>query len=248
MRWTSLVNDACVLLGIPYVYGAIFRFSGQASIFAAQGGPCYRCLFRDPPPPGLVPSCAQAGVLGVLPGVIGSIQGLEAIKLILGRGETLAGRLLLFEALKLEFRELALRRDPACPVCGDEPTVRELIDYEAFCGVGAEAPAAEGLEISAQEVARQREQNAGLLLVDVREEPEWEICRIDGSVLIPLGQLGDRFDELDPQRDVVTLCHHGVRSLRAVDVLREAGFAKVRSMSGGLAAWADEVDSSMPRY
>ncbi len=243
-----LVNDACVLLGIPYVYGAIFRFSGQASIFAAQGGPCYRCLFRDPPPPGLVPSCAQAGVLGVLPGVIGSIQGLEAIKLILGRGETLAGRLLLFEALKLEFRELALRRDPACPVCGDEPTVRELIDYEAFCGVGAEAPAAEGLEISAQEVARQREQNAGLLLVDVREEPEWEICRIDGSVLIPLGQLGDRFDELDPQRDVVTLCHHGVRSLRAVDVLREAGFAKVRSMSGGLAAWADEVDSSMPRY
>jgi adenylyltransferase/sulfurtransferase len=243
-----LVNDACVLLGIPYVYGAIFRFSGQASIFAAQGGPCYRCLFRDPPPPGLVPSCAQAGVLGVLPGVIGSIQGLEAIKLILGRGETLAGRLLLFEALKLEFRELALRRDPACPVCGDEPTVRELIDYEAFCGVGAEAPAAEGLEISAQEVARQREQNAGLLLVDVREEPEWEICRIDGSVLIPLGQLGDRFDELDPQRDVVTLCHHGVRSLRAVDVLREAGFAKVRSMSGGLAAWADDVDSSMPRY
>jgi adenylyltransferase/sulfurtransferase len=243
-----LINDACVLLGMPYVYGAIFRFSGQVSVFAASGGPCYRCLFRDPPPPGLVPSCDEAGVLGVLPGVIGSIQGLEAIKLILGQGETLVGRLLLFEALRSEFRELAVRRDPACPVCGDRPTVHQLIDYDAFCGAGVQPPPDETLEVSVERVAREVTENPELLLVDVREPPEWEVCRIAGSVLIPLGQLGERLEELDRGREVVTVCHHGNRSLRAVELLKRRGFPKVRSMRGGLAAWADEVDPAMPRY
>ncbi len=242
-----LVNDACVLLGKPYVYGAIFRFAGQASVFAAEGGPCYRCLFRDPPPAGLIPSCAEAGVLGVLPGVIGSIQGLEAIKLALGKGETLAGRLLLFDALKLEFRELALRRDPDCPVCGDNPSVRQLIDYEAFCGVGAE-PSAEGLEVSVTDVARARADNPDLEIVDVRERVEWDICHIEGSRLVPLGELPDRLGELDGHREIVTVCHTGVRSLRALEILKAAGFRQVRSMLGGVHAWAEEVDPSMPRY
>ncbi len=243
-----LVNDACVLLGKPYVYGAIFRFDGQASVFATGEGPCYRCLFRDPPPPGLVPSCAEAGVLGVLPGVIGSIQALEAIKLLLGQGRTLVGRLLLFDALELDFRELALRRDPACPVCGDDPTVRELVDYEAFCGVGAQPRPQPGLEVSVSDVARERGANPDLVLVDVRLPVEWDICHIEGSKLIPLAELPDRMDELGDTQEIVTVCHTGVRSLRAVELLRAAGCPHVRSMRGGVHAWAEEVDPSMPRY
>jgi len=244
-----LVNDACVLLRIPYVYGAIFRFDGQTSVFGLEGGPCYRCLFREPPPPGLIPSCAEAGVIGVLPGVIGSLQALEAIKLILGRGEGLAGRLLLFNALKIEFRELLLRRDPACPVCGDQPTVRALIDYEAFCGETAPAePLPAGFEISAPEVSRERGKRADLLILDVRQPWEYRICHIDRSVLMPLETLPYRLSELEGQDRIVTVCHHGVRSLEAARLLRQAGFSEAWSMRGGMAAWADEVDPTTPRY
>lgn len=242
-----LVNDACVLLGKPNVYGSIFRFEGQASVFAAGDGPCYRCLFREPPPPGLVPSCAEGGVLGVLPGIIGSIQALEAIKLVLGRGESLVGRLILFDALKLSFRELKLRKDPECPVCGEHPTVTELIDYEAFCGIGAE-PEFEGPEITAPELAREREQHRDLVIVDVREPQEWEICHLDDARLIPLGELPERLNELDGHTSIVTHCHHGIRSMRALEILRAAGFSKVRSLAGGIDAWAREVDDSMARY
>jgi adenylyltransferase/sulfurtransferase len=242
-----LVNDACVLLGIPYVYGAIFRFDGQTSVFATEKGPCYRCLFRDPPPPGLVPSCAEAGVLGVLPGVVGSIQALETIKLLLEAGEGLAGRLLLFNALKLEFRELGLRRDPGCPVCGEEPTVRELIDYVAFCGeTQEEVP--EGLEVAPQDLRRERGENAGLLILDVRQPWEYRIGHIARSVLVPIETLRYRLSELEGEEHIVTVCHHGTRSLRAAKQLREAGFSDVRSLRGGMAAWADEVDPRMARY
>jgi adenylyltransferase/sulfurtransferase len=242
-----LVNDACVLLGKPYVYGSIFRFEGQASVFAHPSGPCYRCLFREPPPPGLVPSCAEGGVLGVLPGIIGSIQALEAMKLVLGRGETLVGRLLLFDALTLRFRELTLRRDPECPVCGQHPTVRELIDYEAFCGVGA-PPAYDGPEVTVQELAREARENPDLVVVDVREPYEWEICRIPGAVLIPLSELPERLNELDGHQDIVTHCHHGSRSFHALQILKAAGFPRVRSLRGGIDAWSEEVDPSVPRY
>jgi adenylyltransferase/sulfurtransferase len=242
-----LVNDACVLLGIPYVYGAIFRFDGQTSVFATEGGPCYRCLFRDPPPPGLVPSCAEAGVLGVLPGVIGSIQALETIKLLVGCGEGLLGRLLLFNALKLEFRELSLRRDPACPVCGDQPTVRELIDYEAFCGETIEAPAP-GLEIDPLDLARERAEHTDLFVLDVRQPWEYRIGHLERSVLVPLETLPYRLGELEGHKEIVAVCHHGIRSLRAATLLREAGFERARSLKGGMAAWADEVDTRMARY
>lgn len=242
-----LVNDACVLIGIPYVYGAVFRFDGQVSVFAAPDGPCYRCLFRDPPPPELVPSCDEAGVLGVVPGVVGTLQALEAIKLVLGAGETLAGRLVLFNALSAEFRELSVRRDPGCPVCGDTPTITELIDYEAFCGTAA-MPEVPALEVSAPALASEMGTNPDLLLVDVREPMEWEICRIVPATLVPLGSLEQRIGELDPARDIVTVCHHGVRSLRAVHLLKDAGFPSVRSLHGGVEAWADQVDPTMPRY
>src|SRR5438094_4454058 len=242
-----LVNDACVILGKPNVYGSIYRFEGQASVFYAKAGPCYRCLYAEPPPPGLVPSCAEGGVLGVLPGIIGSIQAMETIKLILGAGEPLIGRLVLFDALKLQFRELKLEKDPDCPVCGSHPSVTELIDYEAFCGIGAE-PSYDGAEITAQELKTEWERNPDLLVIDVREPHEYEIAHIDGAVLIPLGELPDRLGEVDGHREVVTHCHHGARSLKALEILKAAGFSKVRSLRGGIDAWAVNVDPSLPRY
>jgi adenylyltransferase/sulfurtransferase len=243
-----LVNDACVLLGKPNVYGSIFRFEGQASVFHAERGPCYRCLFAEPPPPGLVPSCAEGGVLGVLPGIIGSIQAMETLKLILGAGDPLIGRLLLFDALTLKFRELQLRKDPECPVCGEHPTVRELIDYEAFCGIGAEPRDESGIAVTVTDLARELETNPGLLLIDVREPREWEICRIPGAQLIPLGELPGRLNELDGHREIVMHCHKGSRSMRAVQLLRAAGFGRVRNLQGGIDAWSREVDDTIPRY
>jgi adenylyltransferase/sulfurtransferase len=242
-----LINDACVMLGIPYAYGAVFRFDGQASLFGAPDGPCYRCLFREPPPPGLVPSCEEAGVLGALPGVIGSIQALETMKWLLGAGTSLKGRLLLFDALTLEFRELAVKRDPACPVCGATPTVRELIDYEEFCGA-ALPEADDSLEISAESLRERMRRGADMVLLDVREPMEFSIARIEGSILMPLRTVDARVQELDRDRDIVTICHHGVRSLRAVHILRRAGLTRVKSLAGGVAAWSERIDPSMPRY
>ncbi|MDQ3139040.1 MAG: molybdopterin-synthase adenylyltransferase MoeB [Gemmatimonadota bacterium] len=243
-----LVNDACVLLGKPNVYGSIFRFEGQASLFYAKEGPCYRCLYAEPPPPGLVPSCAEGGVLGVLPGIIGSIQALETIKWIIGAGDSLIGRLVLFDALKLRFRELKLRKDPNCPVCGTNPSIRELIDYQAFCGIGAE-PDYSGVEISVEEFERERDaKSEELVLVDVREPHEWEIAHIDGARLIPLSQLPDRLGELDGHAEIVTQCHHGARSMKALEILRGAGFGKVRSLAGGIDAWAERMEPGMARY
>ncbi|HZN99202.1 MAG TPA: ThiF family adenylyltransferase, partial [Gemmatimonadales bacterium] len=243
-----LVNDACVLLGKPNVYGSIFRFEGQASLFYAKEGPCYRCLYSEPPPPGLVPSCAEGGVLGVLPGIIGSIQALETIKWIIGAGDSLIGRLLLFDALKLRFRELRLRKDPSCPICGESPTIRELIDYEAFCGIGAE-PTYAGPEITAEELRREmQEKDSELVLIDVREPHEWDIAHIEGARLIPLGQLPERLADLDGHAEIVTHCHHGARSMKALQLLKGAGFSRVRSLAGGIDAWADRVEIGMARY
>jgi sulfur-carrier protein adenylyltransferase/sulfurtransferase len=243
-----LVNDACVLLGKPNAYGSIFRFEGQASLFYAREGPCYRCLYSEPPPPGLVPSCAEGGVLGVLPGIIGSIQALETIKWIIGAGDSLIGRLILFDALKLRFRELKLRKDPACPLCGEQPTIRELIDYEAFCGIGAE-PAYAGPEITAEELSREmQEKGSDLILIDVREPHEWDIAHIEGARLIPLGELPERLAELDGHAEIVTHCHRGARSMKALQLLKGAGFSRVRSLAGGIDAWADRIEVGMPRY
>ncbi len=243
-----LVNDACVLLDKPNVYGSIFRFEGQASLFYAAKGPCYRCLYPEPPPPGLVPSCAEGGVLGVLPGIIGSIQALETIKWIIGAGTSLLGRLVLFDALKLRFRELELRKDPACPICGTNPSIHELIDYEAFCGIGAE-PAYTGPEVTAEELRREMTQKQGdLVLIDVREPHEWDIAHIEGAQLIPLGQLPERLSELDGHAEIVTHCHHGARSMKALEILKGAGFGKVRSLAGGIDAWAERVEPGLPRY
>ncbi len=243
-----LVNDACVLLGKPNVYGSIFRFEGQASLFYAVKGPCYRCLYSEPPPPGLVPSCAEGGVLGVLPGIIGSIQALETIKWIIGAGSSLLGRLVLFDALKLRFRELELRKDPACPLCGINPSIHELIDYEAFCGIGAE-PAYNGPEITADELRLEMSEKAGdLVLIDVREPHEWDIVHIEGARLIPLNQLPERLAELDGHAEIVTHCHHGARSMKALEILKGAGFGKVRSLAGGIDAWAERVDPGLARY
>ncbi|MGA9365485.1 MAG: molybdopterin-synthase adenylyltransferase MoeB [Bacteroidota bacterium] len=245
-----LVNDASVLLGKPNVYGSIFRFEGQASVFYAKEGPCYRCLYPEPPPPGLVPSCAEGGVLGVLPGIVGTIQATEAIKLIVGQGEPLIGRLLLFDALTMKFRELKLRKNPACPVCGDNPTIHELIDYEAFCGV--EPPPTNGKsmrqwEITPEELKAKLDRKDDVFILDVREPHEVEICNI-GGYLIPLGELPNRMNELDSSKEIVAYCHTGRRSQRAVDFLREAGFKKIKNLVGGIEAWSTRIDPSVPRY
>ena len=242
-----LVNDACVLLGKPNVYGAVFRFDGQVSVFFANAGPCYRCLYAEPPPPDLVPSCAEGGVLGVLPGIIGSLQALEAIKLIVGFGESLVGRLLLFDGRRMQFRELALEKDRDCPVCGVHPTITQLIDYEAFCGVGNQEPGA-GAEISARDLQRERGLKPNLLLLDVREPREAEIARIAGARLIPLRELPTRLSELPGHAEIVTHCHHGQRSMKAREILVGAGFHNVRSLAGGIDAWSRDVDSRVPRY
>jgi adenylyltransferase/sulfurtransferase len=245
-----LVNDACVLLKKPNVYGSIFRFEGQATVFAYEDGPCYRCLYPEPPPPGLVPSCAEGGVLGILPGIIGLIQATEAVKLILGAGETLKGRLLLYDALGMHFRELKLRRDRNCPVCGDHPTVTKLIDYQEFCGIRP-APAqpvqTEGI-IDVQEVKRKLDRGDDFLLIDVREPHEYQIARIPGSKLIPLGELPKHLNELNPEADIVAHCKSGARSQKAVDFLKQSGFKHVRNMTGGILAWSDKVDPSVPKY
>src|SRR5690348_7887357 len=245
-----LVNDACVLLGKPNVYGSIFRFEGQASVFATEQGPCYRCLYPEPPPPGLVPSCAEGGVLGILPGLVGMIQATEVIKLILGKGESLAGRLLLVDALNMRFRELKLRRNPECPVCGDHPTVTKLIDYQQFCGIkppAAQAPIS-GEVIDPVQVKEKLDRGDKFTLIDVREPHEFQICRIPGSTLIPLGQLPSRLNELDPNADIVAHCKSGARSQKAVDLLKQHGFKNVRNMTGGILAWSDKIDPSVPKY
>jgi adenylyltransferase/sulfurtransferase len=243
-----LVNDACVLLGKPNVYGSIFRFEGQASVFDARSGPCYRCLYAEPPPPDLVPSCAEGGVLGVLPGIIGAIQANEAIKIIIGRGDPLVGRLMLFDALKMRFRELQLAKDPDCPICGKHPTITQLIDYEAFCGVSTAPPPPADAEIDARALRDERAQNPRLVLLDVREPHEYEIARIEGARLIPLRDLPQRINEIDSRAEIVTQCHRGVRSLKALEILRGAGFSHVRSLRGGIDAWSREVDPTVPRY
>jgi len=245
-----LVNDACVLLGKQNVYGSIFRFEGQVTVFGAPGGPCYRCLYPEPPPPGLVPSCAEGGVLGVLPGIVGSIQAAETLKLIIGKGEPLIGRLLLFDALAMRFRELKLRKNPECPVCGAHPTVTKLIDYAEFCGIrGEEAPAPQTTvpEIAARELKARLDRGDDLFILDVREPHEYQICNLGGH-LIPLGDLSRRVSELDSSREIVAHCRSGKRSAEAVEFLRKAGFRKVLNLKGGILAWSDEVDPSVPKY
>ncbi|MCH8312323.1 MAG: molybdopterin-synthase adenylyltransferase MoeB [Nitrospinae bacterium] len=246
-----LVNDACVLLGKPNVYGSIFRFEGQASVFYAKEGPCYRCLYPEPPPPGLVPSCAEGGVLGILPGNIGMIQATEAVKLILGKGEPLIGRLLLFDALAMKYRELKLRKDPNCPICGENPTVTELIDYEHFCGIGTEADKIvlePEFEISVEELKAKITGEDTPFILDVREPHEFEICRIPNSVLIPLAEVEKRVHELNRSSEIVVHCKAGGRSAKAVKFLKEAGFEKVKNLKGGILAWADRIDPSVPKY
>ncbi|MBI3891142.1 MAG: molybdopterin-synthase adenylyltransferase MoeB [Candidatus Wallbacteria bacterium] len=244
-----LVNDLCVLLGKPNVYGSIYRFEGQASVFDARRGPCYRCLYPQPPPPGLVPSCAEGGVLGILPGIIGLIQATETVKLILEQGEPLIGRLLLFDALGMSFRELRLEKSPACPVCGTHPTIDRLLDYEVFCG-GAPEPAAgaEAGTLTAPELKAELDAGRPVRLVDVREAHEFEICRIEGATLLPLSQLPERMSSLAAADEIVVYCHHGMRSRKALDVLTGAGFKKLRHLSGGIDAWSRLVDPSVPRY
>src|SRR5687768_9260103 len=243
-----LTNDACVLLGKPNVYGSIFRFEGQVSVFATAEGPCYRCLFREPPPPGLVPSCAEGGVLGVLPGVIGTLQATEAIKLILGIGEPLIGRLLPYDALAARFRTVNLRKDPDCPACGTR-VIRELIDYDAFCGATQHDPEDDGvLEISPRELAQRLAADDALELIDVREPHEWDIARIPRARLIPLGTLGDAIATINRDRDVVVHCKSGKRSERAVRQLQAAGYRRVWNLAGGIERWSLDVDEAVPRY
>jgi adenylyltransferase/sulfurtransferase len=247
-----LTNDACVLLKKPNVYGSIFRFEGQASVFAPHlNGPCYRCLYPEPPPPGMVPSCAEGGVLGVLPGIVGTIQATEILKLALGKGSSLIGRLLLFNALEMKFREVRLRRDPQCPLCGENPTITKLIDYEMFCGIVPQ-PADSGAnpdEVTVHDLKKALDTpSLGIKVIDVREPDEWQIARIDGVPLIPLGTLPQRFTELDPNQQIYISCKSGIRSLKALYFLREQGFKYVKSVKGGINAWSDEIDHNVPKY
>ncbi|HWO89787.1 MAG TPA: molybdopterin-synthase adenylyltransferase MoeB [Gemmatimonadales bacterium] len=250
-----LVNDACVLLGKPDVYGSIHRFEGQAAVFWGARGPCYRCLYRDPPPPELVPSCEEAGVLGVLPGIVGAIQAAETIKLLLGVGQAMVGRLLLFDALTMRFRELKLEKDPDCPVCGEKPTVTGLIDYEEFCGVGGgggdRAKGSDrggGMEVTVRELKAELDGGRAVVLLDVRQPWEYELCHIAGSRLIPLSEIPEAVSELDPSAEYVTICHTGRRSLQAAQFLKASGVDRVRSLKGGVESWAVEIDKSMARY
>lgn len=247
-----LVNDACVLLKKPNVYGSIFRFDGQASVFCPPHGPCYRCLYPEPPPPGEVPSCAEGGVLGILPGLIGCIQATEAVKLILGRGEPLIGRLLLYDALQMSFREFRVRRNPRCPVCGDHPTITKLIDYEQFCGVRGQEPVhahgAEEAETTVDELKRRLDLQENIFILDVRNVEEYQICRIAGSRLIPLHELPQRLEELDRNVEMIVHCKSGMRSQRAVQFLKQQGFRRVKNLKGGILAWADRVDPSVTKY
>lgn len=245
-----LVNDACVLLTKPNVYGSIFRFEGQATVFAYEDGPCYRCLYPEPPPPGLVPSCAEGGVLGILPGLIGVIQATETVKIILGAGETLKSRLLLYDALNMRFRELKLQRDRNCPACGEHPTVTKLIDYQEFCGVrpvAAQPAGSEGV-IEAVQVKEKLDRGDDFLLIDVREPHEYQIARIPGAKLIPLGELPKHLNELDREAEIVAHCKSGARSQKAVDLMKQNGFKNVRNMIGGITAWSDKVDQTVPKY
>jgi len=247
-----LVNDACVLLGKPNVYGSIFRFEGQVSVFDAERGPCYRCLYPEPPPPGMVPSCAEGGVLGILPGIIGTMQAAEAIKLIIGKGSPLIGKLLFLDVMEMKIRELKLQKDPSCPICGDNPTITKLVDYEEFCGIGrgAEEPAEDSsdMEISVDEFNNLLSENKNVLILDVREPHEYDICKLNDSKLIPLGDLPSRINELDTADEIVVHCHHGSRSLQATRFLKHMGFKKVKNLAGGIDAWAEKYDASMPRY
>ena len=251
-----LVNDACVLLGKPNVYGSIFRWEGQVSVFAKDDGPCYRCLFREPPPPGLVPNCAEAGVLGVLPGVVGSLQALEVIKLILDEGDSLVGRLLIFDALELKWREVKLKHNPDCPVCGDEPTQKELIDYDVFCGLQGEQSEdprdslKRFCEMEPSQLKDQLGSNNPPFVLDVRESFEWDIVNLGdfGSYLIPLGELDQRIDEIPDDREIVVHCRSGVRSAKAANILADNGFSGLHNLSGGILGWIDEIDKSLPKY
>jgi adenylyltransferase/sulfurtransferase len=247
-----LVNDACVLLKKPNVYGSIFRFDGQASVFYPPAGPCYRCLYPEPPPPGEVPSCAEGGVLGILPGLVGCIQATEAVKLILGQGEPLIGRLLLYDALRMSFQEFKVRRNPRCPLCGDKPSITALIDYDQFCGVrGQETQPSvteQGGEITPEELHRQVQEGKAPFILDVRNPEEFQICRIPGSQLLPLPQLQQRIGELDKGREMVVHCKSGMRSAKAIAFLKQQGFTKLKNLKGGILAWAERVDRTMPKY
>jgi adenylyltransferase/sulfurtransferase len=245
-----LVNDACVLLNKINIYGSIFRFDGQASVFAPGQGPCYRCLYPEPPPPGEVPSCAEGGVLGILPGLIGCIQATEAVKLILGKGSPLIGRLLLYDAMQMSFKEFKVRRNPKCPVCGDNPTVTRLIDYEQFCGIrGQESPpSSTSSDITPQELNERVNRRDPLFILDVRNPEEFQIVRIPGSKLLPLSELPTRFRELDPSQEIIVHCKSGMRSQKAIQFLRQQGFTKLKNLKGGILAWVEMIDPTLPKY
>jgi sulfur-carrier protein adenylyltransferase/sulfurtransferase len=247
-----LVNDACVLLKKPNVYGSIFRFDGQASVFAPPAGPCYRCLYPEPPPPGEVPSCAEGGVLGILPGLVGCIQATEAVKLILGIGSPLVGRLLLYDALRMSFQEFKVRRNPKCPMCGDRPTITQLIDYDQFCGIrGQETPqvtATPLAEITVLELKQRLDRGDKLFILDVRNPEEFQICRLPGSILLPLPELAQRMGELAKDQEMVVHCKSGMRSAKAIAFLKQQGFQKLMNLKGGILAWADQIDRDMPKY